>query len=225
MIPYAHVFSALVLVHAVSVFPARAQQFDVQVPLALSRIVIRVDQGVIDRRFMQDLADRLRAMFVAPVDARDAVVDSRLLETKGFSGRADATPLLKSLSASIDWQQEAGAYHVLLIAQDMRLAPDSFNFAASMGGLSIPSRVGVVSLSRLQKQGLGGLDEAPYRTAVRIQKLIARSIVRTSGYPETGACLQHMPTGLAVLDALPESFCEPDLSNWVAAGLLRAAPR
>lgn len=225
MIPYAHVLAALVLVHAASAFPARAQQFDVQAPLALSRIVIKVDQGVIDRRFVQDLEGRLRAMFVAPVEVFDAVVDSSLLETTGFSGRVDAASLLDSLSASIDWQQEAGTYHVLLIAQEMRLAPDSFNFSVSMGGLSTQSRVGVVSLSRLQKQGLGGLDEAPHRTSVRVQKLIARSIVRTSGYQEHGGCLHHTPRGLAVLDALPESFCEPDVSNWIAAGLLRAAPR
>ena len=225
MIPYAHVLLPLVLGLVVSAFPAHAQEFDVRAPLAISHIVVKVDEGIIDRRFVQEMEARLRAMFMAPVDVMDIVVAPELLEANGTSGRVNAAPLLNAFSASIDWEQEPGTYHVLLIAQEIQLPPDSFNFSVSMGGLSQPSRVGIVSLSRLQKLGRDRLDEAPHRTAVRVQKLVARSIVWTSGYQHQGGCLLNIPRGLSVLDALPESFCEPNLSNWIAAGLLRAAPR
>lgn len=220
MISYARVFFVLVLLLVLQARLAHAQ-FDVQAPLTLTRIVVHVEDGVIDRRFMPDLEERLRAMFVAPVDVLNNTVEGSLLH-KSSSGHVDASLLLNALAASIDWQLYAGAYHVLLIAQDIRLAPDSFNFSVSMGNLGTPSRVGIVSLSRLQVLGRDTLDVAPHRTAVRVQKLIARSIVKTSGYADSGLCLHHVPRGLAVLDAMPESYCEPDLTAWTAAGLLRA---
>ncbi len=126
MISYARVFFVLVLLLVLQARLAHAQ-FDVQAPLTLTRIVVHVEDGVIDRRFMPDLEERLRAMFVAPVDVLNNTVEGSLLH-KSSSGHVDASLLLNALAASIDWQLYAGAYHVLLIAQDIRLAPDSFNF-------------------------------------------------------------------------------------------------
>ncbi|WP_326540614.1 hypothetical protein [Pseudorhodoferax sp.] len=223
MIPYAHVLATLLLALAAALAPARAQQFDVQ-PRPPSRIVVQVHESVVDDRFVAEVEQRLRAMFMAPVDVVPGLVAAELL-LPGDYGRVNGTALLDAMAASIDWERDAGAYHVLLIAPEIRLVTDRFNFSVSMGGLGARSRVGVVSLGPLQKLGSGRLDQAPHRTASRVAKLVARSIVRTSGYPESGNCLHHLPSSLAVMDALPESYCEPDLTAWTAAGLLRAAPR
>lgn len=225
MIPYAHVLAATLFALMAAALPAPAQQFDVQ-PSPPSRIVVQVHESVIDDRFLSEVAQRLRAMFVAPVEVLPGTVADELLQP-GRYGRINASVLLDAMAGSIAWEQDAGAYHVLLIAHEMRLETDRFNFSVSMGGLGTRSRVGVVSVGPLQKLGPDRLDQAPHRTAARVAKLIARSIVFTSGYPGTGSgsCLHQVPRSLAVMDALPESYCEPDLAAWTAAGLLRAAPR
>lgn len=223
MFPYAHLLATLLFALPAALAPARAQQFDVQ-PRPPSRIVVQLHESVIDDRFMPEVAQRLRAMFVAPVDVTAGLVDPELLQP-GAHGRVNASALLDAMAASIDWEQDAGAYHVLLVAPEIRLTTDRFNFSVSMGGLGARSRVGVVSIGPLQKLGADRLDQAPHRTAARVAKLIARSIVHTGGYPDSGTCLHHVPSSLAVMDALPESYCEPELTAWTAAGLLRAAQR
>lgn len=223
MIPYVRVLTAALVALLAAVLPARAQQFDVW-PSPPSRIVVQMHESVIDDRFLAEVTQRLRAMFVATVHVVPAAVAAELMQP-GRYGRVNASALLDAMAGSIDWDKDVGAYHVLLIAPEMRLETDRFNFSVSMGGLGTRSRVGVVSVGPLQQLGSDRLDRAPHRTAARVAKLVARSIVFTSGYLGSGSCLQQLPSSLAVMDALPESYCEPDLTAWTASGLLRAVPR
>jgi hypothetical protein len=55
--------------------------------------------------------------------------------------------------------------------------------------------------------------------------MIVKNVARVAGYGGSGLCLLGFPRSLAELDALPQSFCEPDLSALTTAGVLRAPQR
>ena len=60
------------------------------------------------------------------------------------------------------------------------------------------------------------------RTAQRVFKLIAKDTARLMVYASSDACLFAFHRSIAELDATPDSFCEPDLSALVAAGIARS---
>lgn len=104
----------------------------------------------------------------------------------------------------------------------MRLPPARYNFAAATGSIDTEYHVIVVSLDRLQDIGLlSGTDHNPERTAVRALKMIAKNVARVAGFGSSELCLFSFPASLDQLDAMPESFCEPDLSVLVDAGIAR----
>ena len=123
---------------------------------------------------------------------------------------------------SVDWGQNAGTIQVLLVPDDIRLRPARYSFAASNGTAASPHHVIVVSLARLQDRGFGeAADQHPGRTAERVQKLVAKNAAKVAGYGGSTQCIFAFPRNRDELDALPEGFCEPDLSALVEAGIAR----
>jgi len=169
---------------------------------------------------MAELEHRLRKRLAPPVVTRPSAFD--LAALRGF-GKLDAQRLIDGLVAGTNWNQNRGVIHVFLIKDDMRLAPARFNYAVSFGSAHTPHHVIVVSLARLQETRFfdSRRDANPARTAVRAYKMIAKNTAKVAGYAGSNACLFSFPRNLVELDAMPEGFCEPDLSVLSAAGITR----
>jgi hypothetical protein len=187
------------------------------------QVLVQVHDAVADQRFLPLLLARLRAQLAAPV-VEDGALHLDLAPLRGrwaWLRPMDAEPLLEQLLRDGEGRFSPGTTRVVILAEDFRLSPARYNFAVSVGGPAMPQRLSVVSLARLQGLG-GGVDRDPAQTAERVFKLVAKNVVRLAGYGGNGLCLFGFPNSLRALDALPENFCEPDLSALVAAGIVRA---
>jgi predicted Zn-dependent protease len=190
-----------------------------------SQVIVQVHEAVADQRFVPLLAGRLRQALAMPVQVGEFHTDLRAFRpTPAWWAPMDATPLLDALIRAHDWRSPQAATRVFIIADDIRLKPANFNFAVSAGGPGTAYHVSVVSLARLQVLERDTIDRAPELTAERTFKLIAKNVARLAGYGASRQCLFGFPSTVSELDALPESFCEPDLSALIAAGIARPAP-
>lgn len=169
---------------------------------------------------MVELEDRLRKRLAPPIMIQPVTFDLSAL--RGF-GKLDAQQLIAGLVAGTNWNQNKGVIHVFIIKDDMRLAPARFNYAVSAGSAHTPHHVIVVSLARLQATKVfdSAADSNPTRTATRAFKMIAKNTAKVAGYASSNACLFAFPRNLAELDAMPEGFCEPDVSLLNMAGIVR----
>jgi len=138
------------------------------------------------------------------------------------SGPTQADGLLPAFAASLQGPAVANAMHVLLLTDDIQLPPARFNFSISQGSADGRLRIMVVSLARLMAWDLRrNVDPNPRATAARVARLIIKNTARLSGLSDSNRCVMAFPASLTELDAMPESYCEPDLSRLVAAGVAR----
>ncbi len=183
-------------------------------------VILHIHDEITDQRFVARLVALLQFNLAPPITASPLRMDLERFRPR--FGIMDANPLLGALIGSIDWQRDRNVVHVVVIPDDMRLQPAHFNFAASAEDAGTPFHLSIVSLARLQQlSGDGRVDGNPNRTAVRVFKLIAKNTARLMGYTSSDRCLFAFPRSVAELDATAESFCEPDLSTLVAAGIVR----
>ena len=183
-------------------------------------VILHIHDEISDQRFVERLVALLQSNLAPPITASPVRMDLERFRLR--FGIMDANPLLGTLISGIDWQRDRNVVHFVLIPDDMRLQPARFNFAASAGDAGTPFHLSIVSLARLQQlSGDGRVDSNPSRTAVRAFKLIAKNTARLMGYASSDRCLFAFARSIAELDATAESFCEPDLSTLVAAGIAR----
>jgi hypothetical protein len=212
---------ALAAIHAALAATAAAPE----APALLhpTAIVLHLDAGVTDRRFLPELTWRLTETLTPPVSSRPAALDLDALRSAGSP--LDGLAVSDAFIGSIDWAREAQTVQVLLIGDDIRLRPARYNFAVSNGTAATPWHVVIVSLARLRSPGLlDAADQDPQLTAVRVFKLVAKNVAKVSGYGGSTLCLFGFPRSLPELDAMPEGYCEPDLSLLVGAGIARSPP-
>lgn len=183
-------------------------------------LALNVHRDITDTRFVAELVRRLRNRLAPPVVTQPVAFDLSAL--RGF-GKLEAQRLIDSLVAGINWNQNRGVIHVFFIKDDMRLAPARYNYAVSVGTERTLHHVIVVSLARLQETRLfdSRIDANPARTAVRAFKMIAKNTAKVAGYAGSNQCLFSFPRNLVELDAMPEGFCEPDISLLSTARVAR----
>lgn len=197
-----------------------AAQPAAQALVAPSAIVLHVHAGIADAGFVATL-ERILAQRLAP-KLRTVPSTLDLVPLRSRIGPMDAGPLLRAFVVAAHDTADPSAMHVLLTAEDIRLAPARFNFAVTGGGRDAGFRATVVSLARLQEQGLfGRQDEDQLRTALRVARMVVKNTARTAGLVDSDRCVMGFPASISALDAMPEGFCEPDLARLVAAGIAR----
>lgn len=212
------------LILVVLAAPPALSADDAGAPPALLRpraIVIHVHVDVSDRRFLPRLEAQLSALLTAPVLIVDDTFDLQPLRPDW--GKLDASEVFETYARTrIDWRNQASVMHFLLIADDMRRPPARYNFAVSAGDATTAVHLGIVSLHRLQETAWrDGQDEDPVLTASRVFKMIAKNTAKMAGYRSGDRCLLAFPNSLGALDAMPESFCEPDSTALARAGIVR----
>lgn len=175
-------------------------------------VVLHLHEGVADRAFLPALEDRLRQDLSPPLYIVENAMDLSL--TPQTLGTLDAEAPVQSIAANLDPEENRGVIHVLLIDQDMQGPATRFNFAYSFGGAEATQRVIVVSLARLH-------DSSPELVAARVARMVLKNAARVAGYSGSDLCVFGFPRDLRELDALPESWCEPDRAALVRGGLAR----
>lgn len=175
-------------------------------------IVLHLHDSIVDRGFLPALEGRLRQDLTPPLYVVENAMD--LSVTPQQFGKLEAEALVQSIAANLDPVENKGVIHVLMIDQDMRGPATLFNFAYSFGGAEASHRIIIVSLARLHS------DRADL-VAVRVARMILKNAARVAGYSGSDLCVFGFPRDLRELDALPESYCEPDRSALVQGGLAR----
>lgn len=188
--------------------------------VAPSSITLHVHADIADTGFLAQLEPILARRLMPRLRIVASAID--LAPFRARFGPMAADPLLQAFVVATHVAADPTAMHVLLIAEDIRAAPARFNFAVTAGGRGTGFRATVVSLARLQQRGLlGTSDTDPLGTALRVSRMIVKNVARTAGLVDSARCVMGFPSSLAELDAMPEGFCEPDLSALVAAGIAR----
>ena len=175
-------------------------------------IVLHLHEGVADRAFLPALEDRLQLDLAPPLYVVENAMD--LSTTPQAFGKLEAEALMHSIAANLDPVENQGVIHVLLIDQDMQGPATRFNFAYSFGGAEASQRVIIVSLARLRS----GRAEL---VAARVARMILKNAARVAGYSGSDLCVFGFPRDLRELDALAESYCDPDRAALVRGGLVR----
>ncbi|MGB6536041.1 MAG: hypothetical protein WBF58_08775 [Xanthobacteraceae bacterium] len=116
-----------------------------------------------------------------------------------------------------------GGFKYLLVPYDLKLAPYNYVFATSYGGPNTPYKTGVVSTARLDVSDPTiehhvGADV----TALRVYKLMLKSIARLAGLASPERCILAYPHNLVELDRKSAEFCPEDHDTLTAAGVLKA---
>lgn len=186
-----------------------------------TEVTIHVPRSIAGLEFMPLLDQTLSGTLRLPVRIIPTDFDHGSLKPR--SGPTQAIDLLRAFAATLPGVARLNTMHVLIVTDDIQLPPARFNFAVSHGAPDSAVRVMVVSLSRLMAWDLRrGVDPDPATTSARVFRLIIKNAARMSGLFDSDRCVMAFPDRLQALDAMPLSFCEPDLSRLVAAGLVRA---
>lgn len=185
-----------------------------------SAVVIHVHAEIADQRFVPLLTQGLSWLLAPTVRAVPSALP--IADLRPAFGPMDAMALLERFVRSIDWDRAADSVQVLIVPDDIRLPTTRYNFAASAGGFGAPFRTIVVSLARMQPHRWGmSEDMDPALTAARVKRMVAKNTAKLAGYTASDRCLFAYPRNLEELDAMPESFCEPDVAILVTAGIVR----
>ena len=197
-----------------------AAQAVAQALVAPSSIVLHVHAGIADTGFVAPLERLLAQRLAPPLRIVPSTLD--LAPLRSGIGPSEADPILRAFFLATHDRADPTAMHVLLTAEDIRLAPARFNFAVTSGGRDAGYRAMVVSLARLQVQGLFGRQDADsLRTAMRVARMVVKNTARAAGLLDSTLCVMAFPSSLAEFDAMPEGFCELDLGRLAEAGIAR----
>jgi predicted Zn-dependent protease len=181
-------------------------------PLRPSAVWLRLPAGAKEQAlaFMRGLTRRIETALLPPLRIEPITLDLRGVAQEREQLLAE--PLFGAVMAAIAQDADPAVPQIVLIGEDMRMPPARFNFAISRGGA--PVGLVIISLSRL-------VSRDPDLTAARVARMAIKNVARVLGYPGSGACVFAFPRTLAELDAMPESYCEPDLAVLRAAGIAR----
>jgi hypothetical protein len=197
---------------------ARAQPAAPHVPGEIARppaVVVLSERALAEADFLPALLARLREALLPPVESVAFDIDYTGMPREG--GQLLGDPLLRNLVNGISWTALAGRVPVVLLREPMRNPPARFNFALSAAARDGSWRIVAISLAML------GQAKSPEVVAARVARMAVKNVARVCGYAGSDRCVFGFPRSLAELDAMPEGFCEPDLSVLAAAGLARRA--
>lgn len=185
-----------------------------------SEIVLHVGRPIAGLEFLPLLDQTLTGALLPQIRIVPTSFDVEPFRPR--TGPSPASPILDAFALSLSGKALRRSMHVLIVTADIQLPPARFNFAVSQGGPDTEYRVMVVSLARLMAWDLRrNADTNPRATAARAARMIIKNSARLSGLYDSDRCVMAFPNSLQALDAMPDSYCEPDLSRLVAAGLAR----
>jgi predicted Zn-dependent protease len=185
-------------------------------------VVLYIHSELRSTAFVDPLICALERALVAPVTAKklDLPLGPDLLASPTqFDVGKVADRFIRATTA------EGGprTFKYLLLADDLKGEPYRYVFATSFGNQATAYHLGVVSTARLDVSDprlphTAGAD----LTALRVYKIVLKSIARVAGYHDAEGCILAFPNNLDELDQKSPQFCAADRTALVAAGILKA---
>jgi len=206
-----------------SVMPSAAQSVGSLV--APAEVVLYLPASLRSRDFVDPLVCALRRVLVAPVRtqelgisfSRDMLATRSQLDVDkvahhfGKVATDDGTPL---------------SFKYLLLPYDLKSTSLNYVFATSYGNQTTRYHIGVVSTSRLDVGNPRiAHQQGAMVTAMRVYKLVLKSIARLAGLSGPERCILSFPRSLDELDQKSAEFCAEDHEALIAAGVLKAEER
>jgi hypothetical protein len=159
---------------------------------------------------------------VAPVSTRDLSLPFGP-DLAATPTQLDAAKLGNVFIRAAAHDGSSHTFKYLLLAPDLKAAPWRYVFALSFGDQTTPYHAGIVSTARLDASDAAlARHDAVLLTAMRVYKLVLKSIARVAGYQKPQGCILAFPRDLGELDDKPAEFCPADRATLVGAGILKA---
>lgn len=189
--------------------------------VAPTEVVLYVHSDLKSTAFVQPLVCALQRALVAPVSTQTLKLPlgSELLATPT---QLDVGKVAQRFIGATATDGRPSSFKYFLVPFDLKANPWHYVFATSFGNETTPYHVGVVSTARLdvgdpRRQHQKGAEV----TAMRVYKLVLKSIARVAGLRSPDACVLAFPRSLEELDQKPSEFCPSDRAALVAAGILK----
>jgi predicted Zn-dependent protease len=190
--------------------------------IAPVEVVLYIHSELRSTDFVPPLVCALQRVLNSPVSTQDLTLPlaADLLATRSQFDVAKVAD--RFIRATVD-QGTSRSFKYLLIPFDLKAEPWRYVFATSFGNETTPFHVGIVSTARLDI----GDPRQPHHegsklTAMRVYKLVLKSIARVAGLRSPDACVLAFPKSLEELDRKSTEFCPGDHAALVAAGILKA---
>lgn len=193
--------------------------------VAPDEVVLYIHTDLRRSDFVERLVCALRRVLVAPVSTRDLRLPFGP-DLAATPTQLDAEKLGRTFVRATARDGSPNTFKYLLLAPDLKAAPWHYVFALSFGDATTAYHAGIVSTARLEAGGASlTRRDAAAVTAMRVYKLILKSIARVAGYLKPQGCILAFPRDVGELDDKPPEFCPADRAALVNAGILRARER
>jgi len=212
------IFAAVLLV--LDALPVYAQAL-----LAPAEVVLYGPPTLKSRDFLEPLICALKRVLVAPVKkvALDISFSRDMLATPS---QLDVTKVANHFMQTAAMDGTPLTFKYLLLPYDLKAPSLNYVFAMSYGNQTSPHHVGIISTARLDVGNpLREHHQGAAITALRVYKLVLKSIARVAGLTKPEGCILAFPRSLAELDQKPAEFCPQDREALVNAGILKAEER
>ncbi len=187
-----------------------------------AEVVIFVPNTLKSTDFIGPLVCALERVLVAPV----ATLKISLPLSRDMLATAtqfDVRKVAESFEQATAREGGNSTFKYLLLPYDLKDRPFNYVFATSYGNRTTTSRLGIISTARLDVsdptvEHHTGAD----LTALRVYKLMLKSIARLAGLASPDRCILAFPRSLPELDRKSAEFCADDHDALVGAAILKA---
>jgi predicted Zn-dependent protease len=187
-----------------------------------AEVVIFVPNTLKSTDFIEPLVCALKRVLVAPVSTlKIGLPLSR--DMLATATQYDVRKVAESFEQATAHKGGNSTFKYLLLPYDLKDRPYNYVFATSYGNRTTTSRLGIISTARLDVsdptvEHHTGAD----LTALRVYKLMLKSIARLAGLASPDRCILAFPRSLPELDRKSAEFCADDHDALVGAAILKA---
>jgi predicted Zn-dependent protease len=190
--------------------------------IAPAEVVLYIHSDLKSTDFVQPLVCALQRVLAAPVSIQTVTLPLGP-ELRATRTQFDVTKIADRFIRATATEGNQPSFKYLLLPFDLKAEPWHYVFASSFGNETRPYHVGIMSTARLDSgDPTQPQQQGAKLTAVRLYKLILKSIARVAGLRSPDACVLAFPRSLEELDRKSSEFCPGDHAALVAAGILRS---
>jgi predicted Zn-dependent protease len=190
--------------------------------VAPAEVVLFLPPTLKSRDFIEPLVCALKRVLTAEVYTvnLDIPLGPDLLATRT---QLDVQKVVDRFIANTAKYGKSLTFKYLLLPYDLKAPSLNYVFATTFGNQTTPFHVSVVSTARLDVndpliEHRTGADI----TALRVYKLMLKSVARLAGLASPERCILVFPRSLEELDRKSAEFCVEDHDTLVTAGILKA---
>jgi predicted Zn-dependent protease len=187
-----------------------------------AEVVIFVPNTLKSTDFIEPLVCALKRVLVAPVSTlKIGLPLSR--DMLATATQYDVRKVAESFEQATAHKGGNSTFKYLLLPYDLKDRPYNYVFATRYGNRTTTSRLGIISTARLDvSDPTVEHHTGANLTALRVYKLMLKSIARLAGLASPDRCILAFPRSLPELDRKSAEFCPDDHEALVGAAILKA---